>query len=77
MPCATVADLKILIENAKDTDVLYFSIRSEDDPETVRYASEISDVATLTAVGKRSFQTADGDRDIIKINLCIDLDPKD
>lgn len=77
MVCATVADMKKLIVNAKDDDVLVFQISSEDKPEVLRFSSDIADASTLTADLKSGQQTSDGDRNIIRIKLALDLEPCD
>lgn len=77
MVCATVADMKKLIANAKDDDVLVFQIYSEDQPEVLRFSSDIADASTLTADHKSGQQTSDGDRNVIRIKLALDLEPCD
>lgn len=76
MRCATILDLKNLIANANDEDVLHFKIFSEDDPQTLRFASDVADSTSLQAVPKYGFQTSDGDRNVLCIELRLDLDPK-
>jgi len=77
MVCSTRGDLKKLIAGGKDSDVLVFEIFSENQPERLRFSSEIADAVTLTAREKFAQQTSDGDRDVIKITLVLDLDPCD
>lgn len=77
MACAKISDLKKLIANANDEDVLVFQIRSEDNPHQVRFSSEVADASTLTADFKSAQQTADGDRNVIRISLELDLEPCD
>jgi len=77
MRCATVKDLKKLIENANDDDVLHFRIYSDEASHTLRFASDIANSSSLQAVGKAGFQTSDGDRNVLCIDLRLDLDPKD
>jgi hypothetical protein len=73
MVCATRGDLKKLLSGGKDSDVLVFEIFSEDEPGKVRFSSDIADVSTLTAREKFAQQTSDGDRDILKSTLVMDL----
>jgi hypothetical protein len=75
--CATVGDLKRLLSGSSDDTVVYFRIYDERDPETLRYASEVSDKETLKSDLKGGHQTTDGDRDVIRIYLTLDLDPCD
>ena len=75
MVCATIADMKKLIADAKDDDILVFQIYSENQPDVLRFSSEIADASTLTADHKFGQQTTDGDRNIIRIKLALDLEP--
>lgn len=75
MICATRGDLKKLLAGGKDSDVLVFEIFSENQPNQLRFSSDIADAGTLTAREKSAQQTSDGDRDVIKITLVMDLEP--
>ncbi|WP_284397475.1 hypothetical protein [Pseudomonas putida] len=76
MHCATVGDLRRLLEGVSDETTLYLRIYSEGDPETLRYASDV-EKAKLDCDLKFGYQTADGDRDVVRIYLHLDLDPCD
>lgn len=75
--CATVGDLKRLLEGGDDDDVVFFRIFDERDQEVMRFASEVSDKETLKSDYKGGYQTTDGDRNVIRIYLTLDLDPCD
>ncbi len=76
MHCATVGDLRRLLSDLDDDKVLYLRIYGEGDPETLRFASDV-DKAKLSADLKFGYQTADGDKDVVRIDLHLDLDPCD
>lgn len=66
-------DLKRLLDQAQDDDVLVFQIVDESAVEAVRFTSDVADVATLCAVRESAQQTSDGDADVFKISLVLDL----
>lgn len=74
MICATIGDLKKLIAEGKDSDVLMFEVCSENQPEVPKFCSDIADATTLTARYKYARETSDGTRDVIKITLVMDLE---
>lgn len=74
MPSATVKDLKRLLENVPDDDVIVFRVCDEITGEA-RFSSDISDSQTLTGVRKSGQQTSDGDADVFRIDITLDLDP--
>lgn len=75
MNCATVGDLKRLLADCNDDDVLFFRVFDESGPETLRYSSDIADKETLYVDSKSAYQTSDGDRDVARISLHLDLTP--
>lgn len=77
MIAATVKDMKKLLEGAHDDDVMIFSIFDEKLPDAVKYSSDIADSTTLQAVKKFGQETSDGTRNVFRISLVLDLDPKD
>ena len=76
MHCATVGDLRKLISGIEDDKVLYLRIYDEGDPDTLRFASDV-DKGKLSCDMKSAYQTADGDKDVVRIYLHLDLDPCD
>lgn len=76
MACVTVGDLRRLLEGCDDGKVVYFRIYDEREPEQLVFASD-ADKDALRADLKFAHQTSDGDRDVIRIYLTLDLDPCD
>ena len=75
MTCVRVKDLKKLLESAKDDDVIVLRVFNEDDNigSEAAFSCDIADVSTLIAERKFGYQTSDGDMDVCRIDLVLDL----
>jgi hypothetical protein len=75
MACVRVKDLKKLLESAKDDDVIVIRVFNEDNDigSDAVFSSDIADSSTLTAERKFGYQTSDGDMDVCRIDLVLDL----
>lgn len=73
MALATVGDLRELLKSCSDDQVLIFRIYEEGSPDTLVYSSE-TEKGLLTADEKHGYQTYEGDRHVVRINLHLDLD---
>ncbi|MBD8681633.1 hypothetical protein [Pseudomonas sp. CFBP 13719] len=74
MSIVRAKDLKKLLENIPDEDVIVFRIFDESKPKHPLFASDIADSATLSGVRKHSQQTSSGDADVFRIDLSLDVD---
>lgn len=72
MKCITVADLKKALQGKKDSDVVVLKIYDENEDEYAEFTSDI-DRDRFYVDSKFGKQTADGDRDIIRLHCYIDL----
>ncbi|UUC20793.1 hypothetical protein NOV18_10050 [Pseudomonas asiatica] len=74
MKTVRVGDLKKILDGQPDDTVVWLMVFDEDEPGELVYSSDI-DRDRLDADLKSGYQTTDGDQNVLRLYVTLDLHP--
>ena len=73
MKCVTAGDLRKALNGVEDDRIVVLRIYDERSPDELEYSSDI-DSASFSIDLQNGRQTAEGDKDIVRLHVTLDLD---